>query len=121
VKEHALDRFKAMPADARTALKEAAKAHGVDYLDLIRDHAHMEALQEARRMAILEIHQHHQVSTIAGWFGVSRVAINNLVRPDRLIKGKPPRAKLNVVAFDGQGIVVPPVLRGRDRKPKEAK
>lgn len=117
MKDAALHRFNAMPADARICLKEAAKAHGVDYLDLIPDQSHMVTLQDARREAIRLMHQHHQVATIAAWFGVSRVAINNAVRPDRVIG----RSVVKKPAFDGQGKVVPPVLRKRDRKPKDAK
>ena len=78
-----MSKFDDIPADACKAISEAATSHGIPVEALFPDYATIKKGDAARRDAARALYdggKGYDVATIAGWFGVSRVAINMAVR-----------------------------------------
>lgn len=79
-------RFDPIPDDAAKVIAEIAASHGVHIDALFPDYQVLQKGDAARRDAARALYKGgsgYDVTTIAKWFGVSRVAINNAVKESR--------------------------------------
>lgn len=77
-------RINPIPPDAAKVIEDAAKAHGVEVNAMFPDYSTMQKGDKARQEAARGLAKiGYEVTVIARWFGVSRVAINNAVKESR--------------------------------------
>jgi hypothetical protein len=77
-------RLDPIPDDAAKVIADAAKAHGVEVNAMFPDYSTMQKGDKARQEAARGLAKiGYEVTVIARWFGVSRVAINNAVKESR--------------------------------------